>query len=74
MDEKIINEKSLEMVTGGAGNVQPDRKSEFEQAWYGLNMEAKGLTGTELEDLYTQWQEAGFKPDARTFLSNCKTI
>ncbi len=74
MDEKIINEKSLEKVTGGAGNVQSDRKSEFEQAWYGLNMEAKGLTGTELEDLYTQWQEAGFKPDARTFLSNCKTI
>ncbi len=73
MSEKI-KDQLLDKVSGGVAEPEDQKKNEFETAWYGLGMEAKGLTGTEMEDLFTQWQEKGFKPDARTFLSTCKTI
>ena len=69
-----MNDDKLKNVTGGAGTADESKKAEFEKAWYGLGMEAKGLTGTDLEDQYTQWQLAGYKPDARTFLQNSKTL
>lgn len=73
-DRRIQKEEELEQVTGGTGNVPDGKKREFEEAWYGLGMEAKGYTGTELEDVYAQWQHAAYKPDAGTFISNCKTL
>ncbi len=73
MAEKI-NEEMLNKVSGGVAEADDQRKNEFETAWYGLGMETKGLTGTEMEDLFAQWQRSGFKPDARNFLLNCKTI
>ncbi len=75
MTEKIIDEKSLEKVSGGAAGDQPDAKErEFELAWSSLKMEENGHTGTELEDVYAQWQRAGYKPDAKTFIRNCKLV
>ncbi len=74
-----MNEETLGKVAGGRGYVferasADPKEKEFETAWTELNMDAKGLTGTELEDLYAQWQKAGYTPDARTFLTSCKTI
>ncbi len=75
MSDRIINEDVLEKVSGGAGDANEDaKKKEFEVAWAYLKYDDKGLTGTELEDLFAQWQLAGYKPDARMFLQNCKTL
>ena len=73
MSEKI-NDQILEKVSGGVAEPEDQRKNEFETAWYGLGMETKGFTGTELEDLFAQWKRNGFVPDAKTFLMNCKTL
>ncbi len=70
----MINENDLEKVTGGTTEYEDLRKEEFENAWGSLRMEEKGYTGTELEDLFTQWQKDGYKPDAVAFLQTCKTL
>ena len=71
---EMINDELLKKVSGGA-NAQPDdMERQFEAAWSELGMEAQGYTGTELEDVYAQCQNAGYRPDARTFIENCKTL
>ena len=66
----MINDKDLEKVSGGTAEYEDIKREEFEKAWDSLQLDAKGHTGTELEDLFTQWQMVGFKPDAATFLKN----
>ena len=69
-----INEEMLKKVSGGTAEFEDLKKEEFEKAWDELKLDRKNLTGTELEDLFTQWQIAGYKPDAVSFLKTCKTI
>ncbi len=73
MAEKI-KDGALENVTGGTAEFEDIKRDEFEKAWDSMSLDAKGHTGTELEDLYTQWQRAGFKPDAKRFLETCKLL
>ena len=73
MAEKI-KDGALENVTGGTAEFEDITRDEFEKAWDFLKLDEKGHTGPELEDLYTQWQMDGFKPDAMTFLRNCKLL
>ncbi len=74
MDLKKLDAKELEKVSGGTAEYEDTKREDFEIAWTRHGFDQKGLTGTELEDLFTQWQNAGYKPDAYTFLQNCKTI
>ena len=69
-----IKDAALENVTGGTAEFEDIKREEFEKAWDGMNLDAKGHTGTELEDLFTLWQQSGFKPDAVSFLKNSKLI
>ncbi len=74
MLDNRIDEKNLEKVSGGTAELEDIKKEEFEKAWNTLKLDEKGFTGTELEDLFTQWQAKGYKPDAVTFLKTCKTM
>ena len=75
MTDKILNEENLKNVTGGTASApDEEKKKEFEAAWRSLQLDSKGLTGTEMEDLYAQWALDGYKPAAKTFLESCKTI
>ena len=74
MNADKIDEKDLEKVSGGTAEYEDIKREEFEIAWDSLRLDESGHTGTELEDLFTQWQKDGYKPDANIFLKTCKTL
>lgn len=66
-----MDDTMLQNVNGGTGDaVQDEKEHEFEVAWNSLGMDAKGHTGTELEDLFSQWQNSGYRPDAVSFIKS----
>ncbi len=72
-----MNDNELEKVVGGtsAGTTGKvgitTKKQEFEAAWNALKLEQQ-YTGMKRAELYDEWEAAGFKPDATTFLLSLK--
>lgn len=73
LEKNKIDDGILESVNGGTAEEEDVLKERFETTWKNLGYDKK-YTGTELEDVFTQWQNAGYKPDAATFLRTCKTL
>lgn len=67
--EKVVGGKNL---TGDELEGFASRKKEFEAAWDALKMEEKGYTGNMRAEVFDEWEGAGYKPDAVTFLSKIK--
>ena len=58
MEEKKqpLNEKELEMVTGGSdGDTYDEKRQAFEKAWTVLAMDSKGFSGIERSELFRKW-------------------
>ena len=75
---KHLNDEELNNVVGGKNMTGDElqgfatKKAEFETAWEALKMEQKGYTGNMRAELYDEWEAAGYKPDAVSFLSKLK--
>ena len=69
-----LNADELELVSGGAGTDKAALKfKELEKAWNELGFPKHGYTTSSLLAYADEWEAAGYKPDAKTFLKQFKT-
>ena len=71
LNNKALSDEDLAAVTGGvkvSSAVYELKRKEFDTAWSSLNMEAKNVSGMRRAELFDQWEEAGFKADATSFI------
>ncbi len=64
---KVLDEKELEQVTGGAGMEVNPHEDDFDKAWFKLNMDAQ-YSQMSRDEYYLEWKSYGFVPDAEDFL------
>lgn len=71
MDVNDISLDEMDKVTGGTSSTQLDaNRKEFEEAWDALGMTRKGYSGMRKSELFDEWEMAGYRPDAKVFLSS----
>ncbi len=71
--EKMVslNPDDLELVSGGKKNQKVDVAEKYDalrRAWKGLKFPEHGYTSHTLDAYADEWEAAGFKPKAKTFL------
>lgn len=71
-DDELKNVVGGKNMTGNELQGFTTRKAEFENAWEALKMEQKGYTGNMRAELFDEWEAAGYKPDAVSFLGKIK--
>ena len=75
LEEKIVlNTEELGSVSGGAGSPDPTEKyEELKKAWEDMGFPEHGYTIHALQAYAEEWEAAGYKPGAKTFLKQFKT-
>lgn len=71
-DDELKNVVGGKNMTGNELQGFTTRKAEFENTWEALKMEQKGYTGNMRAELFDEWEAAGYKPDAVSFLGKIK--